>query len=197
MKPRRGARVVTVAAALVPLAGCAYLRDRGRDFTDIVDVKGGAGGVGLGVKARATEFIGTGVGFGAEYATTEKYGRRWFDSKSAFIGLGVFTLDGEIGPCLGSGAEISFLALRVSNETATRPWTWFRFGGEAVLPGVRGGLFVNLGELVDFFAGIAGLDPVHDDGLRIGAPLEEEPEREEKKKEPPAPPAQEKAPAAK
>ena len=46
MTAHRSARLVTVAAILVPLAGCAYLTDRGRDFTDIVDVKGGAGGLG-------------------------------------------------------------------------------------------------------------------------------------------------------
>src|SRR5262245_27744442 len=95
MTAHRRARLVAVAAAVVPLAGCAYLRDRGRDLTDIVDVKGGVGGVGLGVKARATEFIGTGVGLGAGYDTTEKYGRRWFDDESAFLGIGVFAIDGE------------------------------------------------------------------------------------------------------
>ncbi len=190
MTAPRAARVLAAAAALLPLAGCAYLRDRGRDFTDVVDVKGGSGGIGLGVKARATEGIGTGVGFGAVYDTTEKLGRPWYDNESAFVGLGVFAMDGRISVCPGEGFEISFLGLRIQNETATRPWEWFRFGGEVVLPGVRGGLFVNLGEFVDFLAGVATLDPVGDDGLELGTPLEDVQERErerEREKPPPAP----------
>ena len=175
MTAQPAARVVTIAAVLVPLAGCTYLQDRGRDFTDMVDVKGGMGGYGLGAKVRATEAIGTGVGFGAVYDTREKIGRRVSCTDSALVGLVVFAMDGEIGVCPGRGFEISFLGLRVQDETATRPWSWLRFGGEAVLPGVRGGLFVNLGEFVDFLAGIAGLDPVGDDRVTLWAPLEEEP----------------------
>lgn len=172
MSAHRIARVVTLAAALVPLAGCAYLRDRGRDLTDVVDVKGGVGGYGLGAKVRATEFVGTGVGYGAVYDTTEKLGRPWYEGESGFIGLGIVGFDGQgrrLRP--GEGFEISLLGLRVQNETAPRPWTWFRFGGEIVLPFVRGGLFVNLGEFVDFLAGLATLDPVCDDGLPLGTPL--------------------------
>jgi len=195
MTAHRAARVVTIATALVPLGGCAYLRDRGRDLTDIVDVKGGVGGYGLGAKVRATEGIGAGIGFGAVYDTTEKIGRRASDTESALVGLGVFTMDGRISVCPGRGFEIGFLGLRIQDETATRPWSWFRFGGEAVLPGVRGGLFVNLGEFVDLLAGIAGFDPVGDDGLSLWTPLEEEYDSAEREK-PPEPPGEEQPPDA-
>ena len=196
MTALRTARAVTLAAALVPLAGCAYLHDRGRDFTDVVDVKGGAGGIGLGVKARATEFVGTGVGYGATYDTTEKIGRGAYDTESGFGGLGFFVIDGKSGACPGAGYEISLLGLRMQRETFPWPWRWFRFGGEAVLPGVRGGLFVNLGEFVDFLAGLAGLDPVGDDGLALWSPLEDElaSDREEP---PPAPTDDERTPSEK
>lgn len=196
MTAHRVARVVTLAAALAPLAGCAYLRDRGRDFTDIVDVKGGAGGIGLGVKARATEFVGTGVGYGATYDTTEKIGRGAYDTASAFGGLGFFAIDGKSGACPGAGFEISLIGLRMQGETFPWPWRWFRFGGEVVLPGVRGGLFVNLGEFADFLAGIAGLDPVGDDGQPLLGPL---PRRgfEHEEEEPPKPPAPADAPDGK
>lgn len=193
MTAPRAARLLAAGAGLLPLAGCAYLRDRGRDFTDIVDVKGGVGGIGLGAKARATEFIGTGVGFGAVYDTTEKLGRPWYDNESAFVGLGFFAMDGQGGVCPGEGFEISFLGLRIQNETVQRPWSWFRAGGEIVLPGVRGGFFVNLGEFVDFLAGVATLDPVGDDGLEIGTSLEDV-EAEERKKKYGSPPKDETPP---
>jgi hypothetical protein len=197
MTAHRGARVVSAAAALLPLAGCAYLSDRGRDLTDIVDVKGGVGGIGLGVKARATEFIGTGVGIGATYDTTEKFGRYAADSRSAFVGLGFAAIDGQSGVCPGPGFEFSLLGLRIQDDTVIFPWAWFRFGGEVVLPGVRGGLFVNLGELVDFLAGIAGLDPVGDDGLPLGTPLGDYLTPKHRAKEAPEPPGEEQAPDAK
>ena len=196
MTAHPAARLVTIAAILVPLAGCAYLRDRGRDFTDIVDVKGGAGGIGLGAKARATEFVGTGLGYGATYDTTEKIGRGAYDAESAFGGLGFFAIDGKTGVCPGPGSEISLLGLRMQGETFGFPWRWFRFGGEVVLPGVRGGLFVNLGEFVDFVAGIAGLDPVGDDGQPLMGPLPRH-GFERRQEEPPEPPVQPDAPDAK
>src|SRR5262245_56987796 len=120
MTAHRSGRLVAAALALVPLAGCAYLRDRGRDFTEIVDVKGGTGGYGLGVKARATEFVGAGAGVGAVYDTREKIGRPVSETESALVGLGVFTMDGRISVCPGRGFEIGFLGLRVQDETATR-----------------------------------------------------------------------------
>jgi hypothetical protein len=193
MDPRRGARIVTAALVLVPLAGCTYLRERGRDVTDIVDVKGGSGGYGLGVKARATEFVGTGIGYGAVYDTSEKIGRGSYEAESAFGGLGIVAIDGKSGSCPGPGYEISLLGLRIQGETMPSPWRWFRAGGEVVLPFVRGGLFVNFGEFVDFLAGVAGLDPVGDDGLAFGTSLDEVKERDrERARNEPAPEADEK-----
>jgi hypothetical protein len=41
----------------------------------------------------------------------------------------------------------------------------FRIGGVVFLPGVSGGLFLNLGEVLDFACGVVGFDPLHDDGI--------------------------------
>ncbi|MBI1851928.1 MAG: hypothetical protein HYR85_16445 [Planctomycetes bacterium] len=43
-----------------------------------------------------------------------------------------------------------------------------RFGVEVWLPLVRFGLYLNLGEVVDFVAGWVGLDSAQDDGIDKG-----------------------------
>jgi hypothetical protein len=40
-----------------------------------------------------------------------------------------------------------------------------RAGGVAFLPGVNGGLYLNLGEIGDFLCGLVGYDLNNDDGI--------------------------------
>ena len=44
----------------------------------------------------------------------------------------------------------------------------FRVGGEVIAGAVQLGVYFNLGELGDFFAGWFGFDPARDDGVEIG-----------------------------
>lgn len=43
----------------------------------------------------------------------------------------------------------------------------WRVGGEIILPFAMGGLYLNFGELADFFTGLAQLDIAGDDGVSI------------------------------
>lgn len=162
---------ILILLLAVGAAGCAGTRDRLADLRDVVDLRGGAGGVGLGVKAHVTEYAGAVVGLASGYRETESFGRRTIEFRSDTFGLGAFGIDGPIGPCPGEGAEIDCLGFRLP-AARPHPTSAFRIGGEVILPGVRGGFYLNPGELLDFFAGFAGADLADDDGLPRGAPLD-------------------------
>ena len=166
--------------ALCP--GCAsverYARDRLMDMTDIVDFKYGVAW-GLGFKIELTLYFGTGLGIGLLDHTREWYGRHgtdftldreggpldWLDG--TFVQVGVVGTDGGSPGNAAQSAitTLGFNVLLLSADNSAPPMIdrW-RFGGEVVLPAVIGGMYLNLGELWDFFAGVAGHDPAEDDG---------------------------------
>jgi hypothetical protein len=162
-----GRQIILVAALL--FAGCAYGRDRLLDLTDMVDLSYGAGGIGLGAKVRATEFLTTGLGAGNGYRSEEWYGRRIVSyKKSNFLGLLVLGWDGGGGLQLNNPPhEVNFLVFR-SMKPFPPPVSWWKFGGEVILPGVRFGAYVNVGEILDFILGFTTLDIADDDGLMKG-----------------------------
>jgi len=43
-------------------------------------------------------------------------------------------------------------------------WTSGRIGGAVFLPGVHGGLYLDVGEILDLACGLVGYDIVQDDG---------------------------------
>jgi len=153
-------------------AGCApvgsYLRDRGMDASDIVDLKYGAGlNYGLGAKVEPVPFTGVGLGFGSPCDVTEWFGRRaWQMSHLNFIHIGFFGIESQglhngNEPCF-FGVQLPLYGDRVVELVDVREA--FRAGGEVILPFVRGGLYVNLFEIADFLAGWFGLDVAGDDG---------------------------------
>jgi hypothetical protein len=145
--------------------GCTYARDRVLDLSDIVDLRGGFGGVGAGVKLRATEFLETGIAVGGGYKEVEWYGRRVLHSPvSDPLQLIIVGLDKGAQQEKKEPWEMNIVMFR-----GARPWpppaSWFRFGGEIIIPFVRGGIYLNIGELVDFVLGLTTMDIADDDGM--------------------------------
>ena len=157
------------AVLLVATAGCSYTTDRLLDLTDMVDVRGGSGGFGLGVKVRATEFVETGLAAGGGYEEVEFYGRRRLDVPNSDV-LQMLIVGYDKGGNI-SGSKVPW-EINTFFFRGAKPWappvSWWRFGGEIILPGVRGGIFLNIGEILDFILGFTTLDIAGDDGLGKG-----------------------------
>lgn len=154
------------ACALVLLAsssGCAYLRDRALDLTDVVDPKFGYGGGGLGAKVEATTFVGAGLGLGQGWDDVEYFGREARSRPQTVVAqLVLLGADGVGGPCSMDEFDLGFVNVMSEPPPAIDR---ARFGGEVWLPLVHVGLYANAGELLDFVAGIFGADLAHDDGV--------------------------------
>lgn len=173
-------------------SGCTYTTDRLRDLTDIVDVKGGARlHPGLGGKIEATDFIWGGLGYSK--TGVEFFGRRRlvdsreqsdliksfdYPNTATEISLGIAGYEFGGAQCGGAGSlfginPVAFAHLYRQTlgshpeppSLVSNPW---RIGGELWLFLVDGGIYLNVGEVVDFLAGLAGLDPAEDDGLPLG-----------------------------
>jgi hypothetical protein len=180
--------------------GCAsvghYFEDRGRDLADIVDLKGGES-MGLGVKVEATLYLGVGLGIAEQGRSVEWYGRervrapvnpnKRFDGM--FVHLIVLGGDTYRGGMHGWSDDpswlkpgppatynsLNFLALNmVALRNRIQPpfLDRFRFGGEVLLPEVQGGIYLNVGQILDFVLGIFTIDIGDDD--RAGVVPEEE-----------------------
>lgn len=169
-------RTATLLLALftpLSLTSCAvgrYAQNRGCDLLDIFDFKAGYGGLGLGAKAQASEYLKTGFGFGEVYEVAEFYGRHKDRYRMMFYHGLIAGFDGPEMP--GAGVEADWDLFFVGNPPdGVAPLDRARFGGEIVLPGVNFGFFLNLGQIADFLAGIVGFDPAQDDELPIGTPL--------------------------
>lgn len=180
---RRAAAALLLTAALTS-AGCtaspAWGSDRLRDLTDIVDVRYGTG-LGLGVQADALLLLGTGVGWSDITYSRVWYGRHSVDvGHRSFLGLVLYSAFGDyeypgdaartwcnvvllniasIGPARASGDEDWFV-----RDDGPPILTRLRAGATVFLPGVHGGLYLNVGEAIDFVLGLAFLDPCTDDG---------------------------------
>ena len=190
-------RLQSVAWILLalPLQACSGLAtygvDRARDLSDVIDVRYGTG-LGLGVYAQACLGIPLGAGLGA---SSESYSRQWFGRKSVVMRDGLFAHAIFMGvEGLGADAEqttgsMDFLGLRTSSGSIySKDWrgteAWFqspagnppqldrfRFGATVFLPGVNGGVFLNVGEIFDFLTGLVGFDLMRDDGIpKFSAP---------------------------
>jgi len=125
--------------------------------------------MGLGVKVRASEFLETGIAGGGGYREVVFYGRRKIDvpeSDVLQLLIAGYDMGGDI-----SGSKVPW-EMNTFLLRGAKPWappvSWWRFGGEVILPGVRGGLYVSLGEIVDFVLGFTTLDIADDDGLGKG-----------------------------
>lgn len=155
--------LVVVAAALV---SCAYAEDRGRDVLDVVDFEYGTGGKGVALDVQATEFFGTGIGLDPDYETTEFYGRRKVEHSGTYVGIGLLSM--EFRPGCGAG-EVTAAGFRLS-WPFPQYVSFLRTGLTVGVPGARGGIYVNPGEIVDLVLGLATIDLADDDGLPPGAP---------------------------
>ena len=178
-----------LAAALLLCPACASVAtwslDRARDLSDVIDVRYGTG-LGLGAHVRADVWVPLGAGLGA---STEWYSRQWFGRKSVemrdglFAGMIVIGREGQgllCEPTTGSvelfGVNFKGAGIYDSDWRGTDAWFQspagsppqidrFRIGATIFLPGVNGGLFINFGELADFFTGLVGYDLMRDDGI--------------------------------
>jgi len=159
-----------VLAALALSCACqGYPLNRLLDLSDIVDLKYGPA-LGIGVKVEASDYLGAGVGF-ASSSADEWYGRRRTGSQTnSLLGVGVVSLDGPIV----EPDETSTYTILGFQSRGTRPpvVSRARVGAELWLPGATGGIYVNLGELVDFVLGWFGADIAGDDGVEKGTLLD-------------------------
>jgi len=176
----------------------SYGQDRLRDLSDVVDVRYGTG-VGLGLGVQFGDIFRTGVGCSTEWYQRQWFGRKSVEVHDGLFAYGVIIgYDGDylrrLGPGEwvkeGSAATGSFnmLLLTVTNEPKPS-WsgdeTWFtqpggdppllttgRIGGAIFLPAANAGLYLNVGEIADFFGGIVGFDLLGDDGYPKYSPPE-------------------------
>jgi hypothetical protein len=195
----RRARALLLAVAATATTGCAgfsdYASDRGRDLVDVIDLKGGRS-MGLGLKAEATLYLGAGLGYAVLGDTSEWYGRERLetpaDEEETYPGtflhavfMGVDWYDGVIlqgmfggGPDPATHNETNILAFNdqaIRNSDEPPMFDRWRFGGEVVLPFVRGGLYLNVGQLADLVIGLTTLDIAGDDGDDGSKEVAEEP----------------------
>lgn len=168
--------IVPVALALA-LGACStpanYLGKRVYDLQDMVDMKYGCefDGFALGAKLEATNYIGVGAGYGEIGHVTEQYGRRASEGHMEFLHLVVYGMDGPHDNHVpGPNTEFSIVGINCCQEKRP-PWVdRFRFGGEVALIGLSGGLYLNVGEVVDFVGGIFTWDPAKDDEMAWNTP---------------------------
>jgi hypothetical protein len=124
--------------------------------------------LGVGVKVEVTDYVGTGVGLGLTTEGSEWYGRRVLRQPHfLFLHAGLIGVDDSPMDNADQFCSVCYLGY---NDRKYRPplIDRFRVGAQAFVPLVHLGLYVNFGELVDFFAGIAGLDPAEDDEIPKG-----------------------------
>ncbi|RKY21020.1 MAG: hypothetical protein DRQ55_05795 [Planctomycetota bacterium] len=172
------ARAAVAALALVmPLTGCSYAAHRGQDLLDVIDLKGGRS-MGLGAKLEATLYLGAGLGGAGLGQTYEWYGRQRVDTVPdtsglydnglfihiLIVGFDVNTVHGG-PPAKDSLNIVAFNRAAFADHTSPPLLDRARFGGELVLPFVAGGLYLNVGQAIDFVLGITTLDIAGDDGL--------------------------------
>jgi hypothetical protein len=164
-------RLLPVLAAAL-LAGCAYARDRAADLADIVAIEAGAG-IGLHADVKATDWAHLGLG----YAHVRKVGLRGRDIESLRdreVGL---PLSGTLAVGAwrdGNLARLGHLHADIPDLLAYEdPWRRadVEVGVTAGVLSLRAGF--SPGQLVDFLAGLVGLDPAGDDrGLAFDDPAE-------------------------
>ena len=172
MKLPRLTSVLVLALLLGPVTGCAYVKNRMLDMSDVLDIKYGYA-VGVGVKAEVTNYVGVGLGYGVMTKTREWYGRKShvaYDQEFLhFILAGRDGTKRDWGEPGLDGTDfynmvlpINLAALDHDSPPMLQRW---RVGFELVLPLANGGLYLNLGELADFVLGLATIDIAGDDGV--------------------------------
>ena len=187
--------IVVCVVLLLACQGCSgiatYGQDRLRDFSDVVDVRYGTG-FGLGASLQLLPPFETGLGCSVEWYYRRWFGRKSVEVRDGLYAHGIIVgFDGDylrrLGNddwfCLGNSSTGSFdiLIFNVNhgrNRSLTGTEAWFnqpagdppiltevRIGGVVFLPGVNGGLHLNVGEVIDFVCGIVGYDLMNDDGI--------------------------------
>jgi len=167
-------RLLPLLLLLPACAGDSWGGRRLMDCTDVFDLKYGTG-AGLGAKIEATMYLGCGLGVSSQSYTREWFGRKSVEVRdAAFFHAIIGGGDGryvDAAPGRGSanGFLLDWVALKGPEEDSPGWIDWWRFGAEVELPFVNGGLYLNLGELWDLFAGLADFDPAADDGIAKSA----------------------------
>jgi hypothetical protein len=183
--------VLLLAGAGCAGGAATYGQDRLRDVADVADLRYGTG-LGLGASVEAVYF-GTGLGCSTEWYQRQWFGRKSVEVRDGLFAHGLIVgFDGDyvtrvpredwLKTLNGSSSTGSADLLIFHGHSRDAPLTgneqWFsepggdppllanlRVGGALFLPIVNGGLYFNLGEVIDLFGGIVGYDPMHDDGI--------------------------------
>lgn len=191
-------RSVALMILLEALTGCSamsvYFRDRGLDLVDIVNIRGGFSTkrcwFNLGVKAEVTRYFGAPAGLHLSSRAWEYFGRRSVQFNDASgIGLGGigYCMQNPVDPENAGLSVFNWMDFYIAGLTATKiagefipearrtdavPWHQrFRIGAALWLFPLDVGVFFNPVELIDFAAGIFGLDITGDDGMPLGNDL--------------------------
>jgi len=184
---------ILTSLLLLACQGCTQLatygEDRVRDLSDVIDMRYGTG-FGLGVGVQFSEMFGTGLGCSSEWYQRQWFGRKSVVVRDGLFAQGLIfgydgdylrreILDGRSTNDSGTTGRLSLFTLRgygtSSARTGSAEWFTtpggdmpkldaFRIGGAVFLPGVNGGLYLNVGEVMDFACGLVGYDLMSDDG---------------------------------
>ncbi len=181
--PKRSRAFLSVSLLLLGLSGCASVRAYGKarldDVWDVIDLKWSVGrdNMGFGVKVEPLVFLGSGIGYANLGAVQEEFGRARRSRKlpSATGMRREFSHIGVLGGDTYGGSDdlsppVDFNLLLFNWcpywDDKLSPMQYLSLaGGEIVFPWFYGGMYFNTGELIDFLAGIFGLDPAGDDRL--------------------------------
>ena len=182
MRPPMSCRMLPLVLLLCALVatGCTYGHNRLQDAGDIFDWKWACNwtSVGVGAKVEVSNYLGTGVGVGFIDDLSETYGRHIVRTPhNEFVHIIVAGVDGPVWEDDSrDGSALYGLAINCCQDP--RPWVIdrFRLGGELIVLNIDAGLYLNFGQLFDFFAGLTTWDPGDDDGLPRRTEMDWEPE---------------------
>jgi len=208
--------VILLSCAGCAGGAATYGQDRLRDVADVADLRYGTG-LGLGASVEAAYF-GTGLGCSIEWYQRQWFGRKSVEVRDGLFAHGlILGFDGDYltrvpradwlktlsGSSSTGSSDLLIFHGHSRDAPATGSEAWFnepggdpplltnlRIGGAVFLPVVNGGLYFNIGELIDLVGGIVGYDPMHDDGVpKYVAPPAVPPADEGQWAAPVAPPA--------
>jgi len=165
-------RFVPLMLVLSISLGCTYAKRRALDLTDIVDVRYDFS-LGLaGAKVEVTEYLGVGLGIGAYGPGQEWYGRRVAMSPGGFFfHIPVVGVDDTCIDNMSQYSRTSILGFSYRRNPPP-PIERFRVGVRGLVPLIHLGVFINLGEVYDFLAGLASFDPAEDDEISKGEDID-------------------------
>ena len=171
----RRARFLALLLPLLLVTGCAgYLKDRMKDAVEVLEVSAGIS-VGVEANVRATKLLQAGFGsYNGDWAGLKNGRLAAWSEERVEMGVTPFYFHELIRDDLGKGdGKLVPIEHPLFGDAGFEPFMndfylltdrgWFEAGITVNLICVGADLSVDLSEVFDFLAGIAGFDPLTDD----------------------------------